>query len=202
MGGLFCTEDEASLWTVTTVRSANTCGYWKCNRHIPPHNFLCAEHFDHLGDGLVDQCPRCHRFKDEKWELCLDCRDGRPVAPWNPPAAIPPPNRPHGLEHSDAWKNGDREADEFFVYVLKLDNGDFYVGHTRELRERLSEHRDQKVSSTAGHNPKLQYFEVVSTREAAQSREAELKRVKDSNTRQIRRMIISFHDLVREIQSE
>jgi len=106
------------------------------------------------------------------------------------------------LEHSDVWKDGDRGTDEFFVYVLKLDNGDFYVGHTRELRERLSEHNDQKVSSTAGRNPKLQYFEVLSTREAAEEREAELKRVKASNPRQIRRMIISFHDLVREIQSE
>src|SRR3989337_3577792 len=102
-GGLFCTENEATLRTVTTVRSANTCGYWKCDRHIPLHNFLCREHYDDLRDGLVDQCPRCHRFKDKKWELCLDCREGRPVAPWNAPAAIPPPNRPHGLEHSDVW---------------------------------------------------------------------------------------------------
>jgi len=88
------------------------------------------------------------------------------------------------------------------VYILKLDNGDFYVGHTRELRERLSEHRDQKVASTAGCNPKLQYFEVLSTREAAKEREAELKRLEDSNPRQIRRMIIAFADLIREIQSE
>ncbi len=202
MGGLFCTEDEASLSTMTRGKSANTCGYWECNRRIRHGHFLCTDHWQYRQDGLIDQCPKCHRFKDARYPLCLDCRDGRPVAPWEPPAAIPTLNRPNGLEHSDAWKKGDRGADEFFVYVLKLDNGDFYVGQTRELRERLSEHKDQKVSSTAGRNPKLQYFEVLSTREAAELREAELKRVKDSNTRQIRRMIISFHDLVREIQSE
>jgi predicted GIY-YIG superfamily endonuclease len=88
------------------------------------------------------------------------------------------------------------------VYILKLDNGDFYIGHTRELRERLSEHRDQKVSSTAGRTPKLQYFEVLPTREDAERREDELKRLEDSNPRQIRRMIISFLDFVREIQPE
>lgn len=202
MGGLFCTEDEASLWTVTTVKSANTCRYWECNRHIEHGHFLCAEHYQNRKDGLIDQCPKCQRFKDAESPLCLGCRDKRSVAPLEPPAAIPAPNRLNGFEHSNAWTKGDRGADEFFVYVLKLDNGDFYVGQTRELRERLSEHRDQKVLSTAGRNPKLQYFEVLSTREAAELREAELKRVKDSNPRQIRRMIISFHDLVREIQSE
>jgi len=183
------------------VKGPNVCGYWECDRRIRRHHFLCGEHYEDLRDGLIDRCPKCGRYKDSTYDLCLDCYYGRRAAPWNPPATIAPPNRPHGLEHSDAWKKGDRGAGEFFVYVLKLDNGDFYVGHTRELRERLSEHKDQKVSSTAGRKPKLQYFEVLSTREAAELREAELKRVKDSNTRQIRRMIIAFHDLVREIQA-
>ena len=83
-----------------------------------------------------------------------------------------------------------------------MDDGDFYIGHTRELRERLSEHRDQRVQSTAGRNPRLQYFEVLPTREDAERREAELKRIRDSNPRQIRRMIISFLERVREIQPE
>lgn len=183
-------------------RSTNTCGYWECNRRIRHGHFLCAEHFDYFVDGLIDQCTKCRRFKDARYELCLDCHDRRPVAPWEPPAGISTASRLDHLEHSDAWTKGDKGVDEFFVYILKLDNGDFYVGQTRELRERLSEHRDQKVPSTAGRTPKLQYFEVVSTREAAELREAELKRVKDSNPRQIRRMIISFHDHVREIQSE
>jgi len=106
------------------------------------------------------------------------------------------------VEHFDAWIKGDKRADRFFVYILKLDNGDFYVGQTRELRERLSEHRDNKTSSTAGRNPKFQYFEVLPTREAAELREAELKRLKDSNPRQIRRMIIGFQDIIRELEWE
>jgi len=37
------------------------------------------------------------------------------------------------MEHSSAWEAGDSEANEFYVYVLKLDGGDFYVGQTRDL---------------------------------------------------------------------
>jgi len=185
---------------VTTVRSVDTCRYWKCNRRIPPHHSLCTEHYEYKRDGLIDQCPKCHRFKDARYELCLDCHDGRPVAPWEPHAGIPTTNLSNGLEHSAAWTNGDKGIDEFFVYILKLDNGDFYVGQTNDLRARLSEHRDQRVPSTAGRNPRLQYFEVLPTREDAERRESELKRVRDSNPRQIRRMVIAFGDLIREIQ--
>lgn len=76
------------------------------------------------------------------------------------------------------------------------------MGQTRELRERLSEHKDQMTSSTARLNPKLQYFEIVPTREAAAAREVELKKLTDSNPRQIRRMIIGFRDLFRELEFE
>jgi predicted GIY-YIG superfamily endonuclease len=199
MGGLFCTENEATLWTVTTVRSANTCGYWKCDKHIRHDHFLCTEHWQYWQDRLIDQCPNCHRFKPARYELCLDCKRGRQVAPWSSTAAIPTQNRPNGSEHSDAWKNGDREGDQFFVYILKLDDGEFYVGHTNDLRARLSEHRDRKTVSTAGRNPRLGYFEMLPSREAAKAREAELKRV---YPRQKRRMVIDFADLVGEIQSE
>ena len=183
-------------------KGGNICGYWECNRRIPYNHFLCAEHYEDWEDGFIDQCPRCGRFKDSMYELCLDCAYRRPVTRWEPPIAIRTVNQHHMVEHSDAWIKGDKGADRFFVYILKLDNGDFYVGQARELRERLSEHRDQKVASTARRNPKLQYFEILPTREAAELREAELKRLRDSNPRQIRRMIIGFHDLIREVKLE
>jgi len=183
-------------------KSENICGYWKCNRHIPYNHFLCAEHYEDWQYGLINRCPRCGRFKDALYELCLDCVYRRPVTRWEPPVVISTANQHYNVEHFDAWIKGDKRADRFFVYILKLDNGDFYVGQTRELRERLSEHRDNKTSSTAGRNPKFQYFEVLPTREAAELREAELKRLKDSNPRQIRRMIIGFQDIIRELEWE
>jgi len=189
-------------YTIAIMRrkGVNICGYWECDRHIRDNHFLCAEHYEDWEYGLIDQCPSCGRFKDAMYELCLDCYYQRPVASWKPSTVIPTLNRHYGVEHSDAWTKGDEGVNRFFVYILKLDSGDFYIGHTRELRERLSEHRDKKTSSTAGRNPKLQYFEVLPNREAAELREADLKKLKDSNPRQIRRMIISFQDLIREVK--
>jgi putative endonuclease len=97
------------------------------------------------------------------------------------------------------WAKKDEDAHAFFVYILKLDNGVFYVGHTRELRERLLEHKDGTAVSTAGKHPKLQYFEVFPTREAAMIREAEIKKIRRKDNREILRMILHFYDLIREL---
>ena len=102
-------------------------------------------------------------------------------------------------EYSEAWDQADATADRFFVYVLKLDGGEFYAGQTRELRERLSEHRDGRAKSTAGRNPKLVWFGIVGTREAATAMEVELKKLVHSNPREIRRMVLSFRDLTSEL---
>jgi len=67
------------------------------------------------------------------------------------------------------------------------------------LRPRLSEHIDKKTKSTAGKNPKLKYFEILNSREAAELREAELKKLNEKNPREIRKMVISFQDLIKEV---
>ena len=48
----------------------------------------------------------------------------------------------------------------------------------------------------------MQYFEILPTREAAEYREVELKRIADSNPREIRRMIIGLRDLISELRYE
>ena len=108
----------------------------------------------------------------------------------------PPVQRRSQVEHSKTWEKGDESADQFFVYILKLDGGKFYAGHTRELRERLAEHRDGETMSTAGKNPKLVWYSMLPTREQVAAREVELKKLINSNPREIRRMVISFQDLV------
>lgn len=173
------------------------CEYWKCNRRIQPNHFLCSFHFNDLLDGYIDVCPVCRRFKHVDWILCGDCEKGRPVTGQR--SSIMNANK-HKVEHSEKWRKRDEVVDKFYVYILRLDSGKFYVGQSRELRERLEERRDSKVKSTAGRNPKLNYFEVLPTREAAELREAELKELMDSNPREIRRLIVSFRDNVRELE--
>ena len=171
-----------------------TCQFWNCDKRIQPNHFLGGQHFNLLLDGFIDVCPNCRRFKHIGWELCLDCNKGHPVSQQTPSK--------HTVEHSEQWRKADEAASRFFVYILKLDDGSFYVGHTRELRERLSEHRDGKVISTAGRNPKLQFWRILHNRETASLAEVELKKWVDSNPRQIRRMILDFQDLIREVELE
>jgi len=181
-------------------KSSNVCGYFSCNRRIRGDRFLCAEHYKDWKDGLVDECPNCGRFKNAEYKLCLDCAQGRLQPQWKSATAVSDQKEHYAPESSKAWTKGDKEAARFFVYILKLDDGNFYVGHTRELRERMSEHRDSKTVSTAGRHPSLQYFEILPSREAATAREAELKELARSNPRQIRRIIIGFQDLIRLVQ--
>ena len=155
---------------------------------------MCYDHWMDFQDGLVDECPGCGRAKDAQYGQCLDCYRSPPRQ-----QARAAKTRWYKPEYSPAWDAGDAVATQFFVYVLKLDGGDFYAGQTRELRERLLEHSDGRVKSTEGRNPKLVWFGILPTREAATSVEVELKRLVDANPREIRRMVIGFRDLVREL---
>ena len=103
-------------------------------------------------------------------------------------------------EYSPKWEAGDKYATEFYVYILKLEGGEFYAGQTRELRERMMEHRDGDTRSTAGKNPKLVWFGIVSSREEATRIESKLKQVCDRNPREIRRMVRHFQDLVEQLE--
>ena len=101
-----------------------------------------------------------------------------------------------------SWTKKDRGINRFYVYVLKLSNGKFYVGQTRKLLERMAEHKEGQTISTAGANPKLRYFEILPTREEAMRREHELKRLARSDTREMSKIIRTFHDLISEIDLE
>ena len=179
------------------------CLFWDCNTPIPSNYFLCRDHFKGYQENAVDECPGCNRAKDSQYDMCLDCYNSRPKQQYRNGNARGKTNAAsykwYKKEHSPAWDKGDAAANEFFVYILKLDGGRFYAGQTRELRERLSEHRDGNTKSTAGKNPKLIWFATLSTRDAATSAEVELKKLIDSNPREIRRMVVSFQDLIREL---
>ncbi|NMB48561.1 GIY-YIG nuclease family protein [Candidatus Kuenenbacteria bacterium] len=41
----------------------------------------------------------------------------------------------------------------YYVYFLKLANGDIYKGSTRDLKRRVKEHTAGKVESTRHHQP-------------------------------------------------
>ena len=170
-------------------QGSNQCRVWNCNETIRKQYEFCREHYYDSIVGLIDDCPGCGRAKDSDYDTCTDCRST---------ATTRTPKR-YQREHSKAWEAGDSEATEFFVYILKLEGGSFYAGQTRELRERLMEHRDGKTKTTAGKNPKLVWFTQVETREQAADYEVVLKKICDTNPREIRRRVLDLKDLVGEL---
>lgn len=183
-------------------RKRRNCGFWDCSNRIPDSDSLCDEHYQSWVDGFIDRCPKCGRFKDIAYRLCQDCYFGRPDTPWKAPAVIPTPKQQHKIEYSSAWIDGYLQPDKFFVYILELDDDTLYVGHTADLYKQLSQYREQKTSSTPGHNAKLRYVQIVATQSAAELREAELKKLINSNPEQIHLMILDFHSHMREFGLE
>ena len=177
------------------------CAFWNCARTIKSDYTYCYTHYEEERRGKLDTCPGCGRGKYATFDLCLDCNSRPP--PRKTAMIASPAGRAGSVEQSDAWEKGDAGVEEFFVYLLKLEGSDgarFYAGHTRELRERLSEHRDGNTVSTAGRNPQLVWFEIFPSRKLAAEQEAELKKLIDDNPREIRRRIIKFQDLVDEVE--
>jgi len=171
------------------------CQYWNCSNTVRANHFLCYEHYQDLEDYLINKCPECGRYKDVQYDTCKDC-----FSTLKKKGIEKRPSSPARIEHSKAWEKSDEGVEKFFVYILKDDKAEFYIGQTRDLRTRLGEHRDGKTKSTSGRNLKLQLFEEFSSRKSAELREAELKNLLKSNERKIRKMIQDFQDRVREVQ--
>ena len=67
----------------------------------------------------------------------------------------------------------------FFVYVLKSESSaQTYVGHSKDIKNRVAEHNNGKNKATKGKGPwKLVYSEEFETRSEAVMRERYFKTV-------------------------
>ncbi len=67
----------------------------------------------------------------------------------------------------------------YFVYVLKMGNGQLYVGYTNDLKRRLVQHKAGESFSTKKYLPvELVYCEVYKSKLDAMERERKLKQHK------------------------
>ena len=57
----------------------------------------------------------------------------------------------------------------YYVYILRNKNGDLYVGYTKDLKQRIKQHKKKKVSF------RLMYYESYLTEKLARLRERKLK---------------------------
>ena len=163
---------------------APECAYAGCGKEIPADHYLCIYHYKKHQEGTAGPCPSegCQRFRSLDYELCADCaRTAQPEA-------------------DPAWDAGDQGCTSFHTYLL-LQNGRFYAGHSRDLRERLWEHRNGNCTSTSAGDmhepPRLVWFQEFTTRSAAAEREQELKQLLLRDRREVLRLVLEFQDGVR-----
>lgn len=157
------------------------CSYAGCGKEIPADHYLCVRHYSKHQEGTAGPCPSegCRRFRSLDYERCADC--GRSAGP----------------ESDPAWTPGDEGRGAFYAYLL-LQGGQFYAGHTRDLRERLWEHRSGDCRATspefAGEPARLVWFQEFATREVAANRELELKQLLLQDRRAALIMVFRFQD--------
>ena len=65
----------------------------------------------------------------------------------------------------------------YYIYILKSEkDGQFYTGYTKDLKNRLNQHKKGEVQSTKNRRPlKLVYFEGCLNQQDATHREKYLK---------------------------
>ena len=105
------------------------CAFTGCAKSVTYDYPLCYTHWKVFDRFQILECTKCHRFdemvgefSDEEW--CSDCAQGKEV-----------PVHSHApVEHQTRY-----------LYILKLDGGNYYVGQTNDLELRLGEHRDGRT---------------------------------------------------------
>lgn len=65
----------------------------------------------------------------------------------------------------------------FYVYVLVMSNGQFYIGFTPNLKDRIQKHKEGNVFTTKKYlSIKLIYYECYLSKKDALNREYKIKR--------------------------
>jgi predicted GIY-YIG superfamily endonuclease len=183
-------------------KKKHVCAHWDCNRVIPEDELLCPEHYSKWVEGLIDKCPKCGRLKDVMYYMCLDCYVGRKIKNKKPVVDLPKPKKAYRIEYTDNWSDAYLERGKCYIYILELDDGVLYIGHTTDIYSRLAEVRQGKKSPGARQAPRLHYLEIAINENAAETRVLELKRLVQSNPGQIEAMSTEFHHHMREFGLE
>ena len=154
-------------------------------RNITYSKPLCYPHWKEFDSLRLFECEQCHRFDElvgefSEDDLCWNCVHG---------------------EELEECAHGPVEYFDYWLYILKLDGGQFYVGQCNDLEMRIKEHQDGTTVSTRGKNPKLVWFRKWPLgRQELLEEEREMQRwVKDS-PRQARRMIADWQRLIRLVE--
>ena len=178
-------EELARLAPARIARTPQTAGR-NCARDGCPvtkgisfNKPLCYPHWKDFDAQEIFECERCHWFDELVGEfteddLCMECvqRERR------------------GFDPTPLYPHGPVERRIRYLYVLKLDGGNYYVGQTDDLVLRVKEHADDRTASTRGKHPTLVWFEEwVGQRDELNHEEDAMTHTALNRPRALRRMI-------------
>lgn len=177
------------------MTTPNLCQFWDCDESIRQNLFLCYDHYTEYQEDDIDECPQCDSYKYAEYDVCLNCYRQGPMAWQRPAVAVPV------VEKDDREFAVDMDVDRYFVYILLLNDGNYYVGQTNDLLARLHEHRNGMSQSTRGKDPKLQWYMTVPTRDDALNLEEALQILNEhpADRRQITKLVTDFRKLTAEL---
>ena len=70
----------------------------------------------------------------------------------------------------------------YYVYVIRNEAEEFYIGYSADLKKRLADHNAGGTQSTKRHQWELVYYEAYVHERYARKREQALKRNRRTNT--------------------
>lgn len=163
------------------------CARIDCKKTIAFERPLCYKHWKEFDRFEISEYERCHWFDElvgvsSEDDLCYECID----------------RERRGYPPRQVHNHAPVERQVRYLYILKLDGGQYYVGQTNELGLRLKEHQDGLTASTKGRHPRLVWFEKwIGNRDELNDEESELTRLCKQNPRAIRRMVTEWQKLFR-----
>ena len=192
-----------------------TCTAIDCVEAASYDKPLCLAHWREWDSWELEECIRCHWFLDpsdffgsfrpselnlEYPDFCAQCTyltlvqvERVPINPSHPP------------EDRSIHSHASISREVRYVYILKLSDGNFYVGQTVDLKIRLLEHRDGQQTQTRGKDPRLVYYEPFEgQRDSVREREAELTQLNQhgAGRRRLRQLIEQFRAPLRLLDLE
>ena len=90
----------------------------------------------------------------------------------------------------------------WYVYIIELDTGGFYIGQTNSLETRLAEHATGGGAKATAQSGNLVWFSHTHDREAAHRMEGRLQAACDRAPKEIRNMADRFQRLIRLVCPE
>lgn len=91
----------------------------------------------------------------------------------------------------------------WYVYILRLEDGQLYVGQSNDLQARIVEHSiDAGAKATAGQSKRLVWFSHTHDREAARQMEARLRRALERSPQSVEEIVANFDRLLNLIRPQ